>query len=168
MQGVNTIELCATREKTYPNNCKFVELGIINLKIVNILMTTGEIKIRHPCHDLTKTWRRGKSLCLVWIRPTDNYITHPRKRFTKNEHWPNKWNTQKSTIKKRLERRTWRILYIRQTNQLKWTKMNIQPEYSPRSSTNLQGKKICMSGLDTSHGKFSNTHVNNQWWKDEK
>ena len=112
----------------------------------------------HPRHDLPQNLEGRKSVCPVWIGPTDNFLTHLRKIFRVNERWSNKWDTHKSTINKRsLERITWRIFYIKQSNQLKRTSLNTQPAPSPQNSTNLRGKQIRMSGLDTSHIQFSNT-----------
>ena len=95
---------------------------------------------------------------MFWIRPTGNFLTHPRTSFRINELWSNKYDTQKSTIKKiRLERRTLRIFYIKQNNKLKWKFLNNQLAPLPRPSTNQQGNQIYMSVLDTSHRQISNT-----------
>ena len=67
-------------------------------------------KKRHPRYGLPQTWGGRKSICPVWIRPTENLQAHPRKSFRINERWSNKYDTYKSTInKRRLGRRTWRI-----------------------------------------------------------
>ena len=42
---------------------------------------------RNPCHDLTKTHGRRRSLYLVLIPPTENLLTHPGKSFRINERW---------------------------------------------------------------------------------
>ena len=113
-------------------------------------------KTRNPWHKLPKTCGGSKSVCLVWIRTTENLKSHPRTSFWMNERWSNKYDTHKSTInKRRLERRTWRRFYIEQRNQLKQISLNTQPEPSPQPSTNLREKQIHLSGLDTSHRQFS-------------
>ena len=99
-----------------------------------------------------------KSVCLFWIHPTGNLLTHPGISFSTNELWSNKYDIHKSKINKNsLEWITWRILYIKQSNKLKWTSLNTKPVPLPWTLTHLQGNKICMSGLDTSHRQFSNT-----------
>ena len=115
-------------------------------------------KNRHPRHDLPQTFGGMESTCPVWIRPTENLLTHPRKSFRINELWYNKYDKYKSTINKiRLERRTlWRF-QIKQINQLKRKSLNIQPEPSPWPSKNLWWKQICMYGLYTDHRQFSIT-----------
>ena len=116
------------------------------------------IKNRHPCHELQPTCGGSKSICTVWIRPTEDFLTHLGTSFSIREHWSNKYYTHKPKInKRRLGWITWRIFYINQRNQLTWTILNTQPVPSPWSSTNLQGKQILKSNLDTSHRKFANT-----------
>ena len=115
-------------------------------------------KNRQPCHNLPQTCAGSKSVCQVWIRPTDNFLAQPRTSFRINELWSNKNDTPKSTINKRsLERRTWRMFLIKKSNQLKQTILNTQPAPFPWCSTNLQGNQICMSSLYTDHRKFANT-----------
>ena len=36
-------------------------------------------KNRHPRHDLPQTCGGSKSVCTVWIHPTENFESHPRK-----------------------------------------------------------------------------------------
>ena len=99
-----------------------------------------------------------KYVCPVWIRPTGNFLTHLMTTLRINECGYNKYNTHKSKINKiRLEQRTWWLFYIKQSNQLKQTSLNTQPPPSSWPSTNLWGKKIRISGLDTAYRKFSNT-----------
>ena len=54
----------------------------------------------HPHHDLPKTYRGIKAVCTVWIRPTENFITHPRYNGSINEHWSYKCEqtAQQSTM----------------------------------------------------------------------
>ena len=124
-------------------------------------------KNRHSNQDFPQTCRGSKSVFPVWIRTTENLITHPMKSFRINEWWSNKYDTHNSTInKRRLERRNWWKFYIKQSNKLKQTSLNTQPEPFPRPYTNLRGKKICMSSLYTAHRKFANTYKGNfqdQW-----
>ena len=145
------------------------------LKLIIIILTTMSLsncleydrfidddrlshKNRHPRHDLPKTCRVSKSICPVWIRPNENFLTHPRKSFRVNKFWSNKLNKHNSATKRRrLERITWRRFIIKQSNKSKQTSMNTQPAPSPRPYTNLWWNKIFMSGLDTSHRQFSNT-----------
>ena len=62
-------------------------------------------KNRQPCHNLIRACGGGKSVCLVWIRPTENLQSHPRTSFRINERWYNKYYTHKSTINQiRLEK----------------------------------------------------------------
>ena len=65
---------------------------------------------QQPVQNLPQTFRGSKYVCTVWIRLTENFQSHPRTSFRINEHWSNKYDTQKSKIHKiRLERRTWWI-----------------------------------------------------------
>ena len=60
-----------------------------------------------------------------------------------------------NTIKNELEEIG--MIYLKPVNQL-MTKIEITKlAPPPRPSKNLRGKKICMSGFDTAHIKFSNT-----------
>ena len=112
----------------------------------------------HPRYDLQQTCVGRKYLCPVLIRLTDNLLSHLRKSFRINERWSNKYATHKSKINKiRLEQRTWRVFWIRQSNQLKRTSLNTQPATLPQRYTNLWGNKIRMSSLDMYHIQFSNT-----------
>ena len=86
------------------------DLGNIDLKPVNQLMTTSEIKNCHPCHNLPQTYRGSKYVCTIWIRLTENFITHPRKNFRINKSWSSKCNKHQLTINKiRIKQITWRI-----------------------------------------------------------
>ena len=89
------------------------------------------------------------------------WFTQMRWRVEKGTSWAGFRHTHKWKInKKRIERRTLRIFYIKQKN------LNTQPAPSPWPSTNLRGKQICMSGLDTSRRKFAITPGNkfqDQW-----
>ena len=58
-------------------------------------------KNQHPHHDLAKTCGARKCVCPVYIRPTDNLKSHPRKSFRINERWYNKYDIHKSTIDKK-------------------------------------------------------------------
>ena len=112
----------------------------------------------HPIHGLPQTCGGSKYICPVWIRPTANFLTHLRTSFSINKHWSSKWNTHKSTKNKiRLEQITWRRIYIKQSNLLMQTSLNVEPAPSPQTYTNLRGKKIRMSGLDMAKWKFANT-----------
>ena len=42
---------------------------------------------RHPHHDRSQTCGGSKSVCPVWIWPTDNFLTHTRTSFKINECW---------------------------------------------------------------------------------
>ena len=57
-------------------------------------------KNRHLFRNLLQTCAGSKSICPVWIRPTENLLPHPRTSFSINELWSNKYDTHKSTIKK--------------------------------------------------------------------
>ena len=126
-----------------------------------------ELQNRHPQRNLPQTYGGSKSVCLFWIRPTEHFLTHLRKSFSINVRRYNKYDTHKSKMNKiRLERRTWRIFYIRQRNQLNQIIFNTQPKPSPQSSTNLWEKKILLSGLYTSNRNVSNTpedKFQNKW-----
>ena len=50
----------------------------------------------HPLHDLTQTCSGRKSVRLLWIQPTENFLTHPRTSFRIIERWSNKYDTHKS------------------------------------------------------------------------
>ena len=102
-------------------HCVLLILQLINLTITtmnfwNVLEANQCIdndrwnhKKWHPCHDLPQTCRGRKYICPVWIRPTEDFLTHLRKNFRVNKLWYNKYDTHKSTInKRRLEQRTWR------------------------------------------------------------
>ena len=59
----------------------------------------------NPRHDLPQTFGGRKSVCLVWLQPTENLQSHPRTSFRINERYSDKHDTQKSTINKiRLEK----------------------------------------------------------------
>ena len=100
-----------------------------------------------------------KQICMSGLDTSYwKFSTHPKTSFRINERLPDKYHTHKSTIKKiRLGERSWRIFYIKQSNQLKQTCLKIQPASSPRPSTNLKGKQTRLSGLDTAHIKFAIT-----------
>ena len=54
------------------------ELGVYlsSIKTINQfqkLLTT----IRNPCQDLPESFEGIKLICLIWIFPTDNFLTHP-------------------------------------------------------------------------------------------
>ena len=111
-----------------------------------------------PCQNSPQTCGRRKYVYTVWIRRTNKFLTCLRTSFSINERWSNKYYTHKSKIiKGRLERKTWLIFYINQSNPLNLISLNTQLEPLSQTSTNLQGWQICMSSLDTSHIKFSNT-----------
>ena len=55
---------------------------------------------RNPRRNLPQTCGGRKSICLVCIHPTDNFQSHPSKRFSINELWHSKFKIQKSTINK--------------------------------------------------------------------
>ena len=83
-----------------------------------------------------------KSICTVWIRPTEHFITHPNTSFGINGLWYNKYDTHKSKINKRiLEQITWRMFYIKQSNKLKRTSLNTQPATSKRPYKNCGESK---------------------------
>ena len=83
-------------------------------------------KKRHPCHDLPQTCGGRKSVCPVWIRPTENLQSHPMTSFRINERRSNKYDPRKSTVNKRgTERITWRTFYIKHTK----TQRTIHDEY---------------------------------------
>ena len=42
---------------------------------------------RKTIHDLPQSCGGGKSICLVWIRPTDDFQSRPGKQFRINECW---------------------------------------------------------------------------------
>ena len=94
-QGINPMGLCAPWDDTYLHNCKLEELWMITLMPINILMITGEIKNHYPHHDLPQTCVGRKHSCPVCIRPTENFLTYPKKSSSINGLWPNKWNTNK-------------------------------------------------------------------------
>ena len=59
-------------------------------------------KTWHPCHNHPKTCMRIKSVCPVWIRTTENFHSHPRKRFRTNKNliqyiWYTQVNNQQKT-----------------------------------------------------------------------
>ena len=85
----------------------------------------------NPCHDLTQTRRERKSLCPVWIRPTDNLQSHPRTSFRINICWSDKYDTHKSKIKKGLEEEIERVLRLRKAinwSEQVWT-LNRHPHH---------------------------------------
>ena len=127
-----------------------------------------QVKFKKRCsrHDLPQICKGSKYVCPVWIRPTDNLITRPRTSLSINKWWSIKYDTHTSTINKRtLERRSWRSLYIQQSNQLNLTSMNTQPPPSPRPSKNLRENQSHMSTLDTSNRQFSITPKEKFWDK---
>ena len=67
-------------------NNELGELGIIDLNPVNVLMKIGE---------LPQTCGVSKSICPIWIRPTDNFLTHSRTSSSINEIWSRKCNKYK-------------------------------------------------------------------------
>ena len=115
-------------------------------------------KNRKPRHNLPETCGGRKSVCLVWIRLTDIFLTHTRTTFWINEFWSNKYDTYKSTVNKVwLEKRTWRRFWTKQRNQLNRTSIKTQPAPWPQPYTILQRKQIWMYSLDTDHRKVSTT-----------
>ena len=100
-------------------------------------------KNRHPRHDLPQSCGGVKSVCPVWIWPTENLQSRLRESFRINEHWYNKYDTHNFKINKI------------SSNQLKRTSLNTQPSSLPLPSTKLRGNQIHMSDLDTSHRYFS-------------
>ena len=96
------------------NNCEgltqwsFVSLGAtlnyttLNLNDLSNWLESNECiycdrwnhKNWHPCHDLPQTCGWKKSICPVWIIPTDNLQSLLRTSFRVNEIWPNKYGTQ--------------------------------------------------------------------------
>ena len=112
----------------------------------------------HTLHNLPQTYKGNKDFCTVWIQTTENLLTYLRKSFGINVCWSSRYNSHKSTInKRRLEQRTWRIVFIKQSNELMLTSLNTQPITLPCPSTNLHGKQICMYSLDTVHRQFRDT-----------
>ena len=70
-------------------------------------------KNRHPCHNLPQACRGRKSAWPVWIRTTDNLLSHLSTSFRINVRWSNTYYTHKSTINKIwLEQITWRRLEL--------------------------------------------------------
>ena len=68
---------------------------------------------RHPCHILPQTCGVSKAVCLIWIWPTDNFLTHSRTSYRINELWSSKYNKHNSMVKKIIiVRINWRIYYI--------------------------------------------------------
>ena len=55
---------------------------------------------RYPYNKLPQTCTRSKYVYPVWIRPTDNLKSQPRKSFRINELWSNSYDTHKSKINK--------------------------------------------------------------------
>ena len=49
----------------------------------------------HPLQNLTKAYGGSKYVCPVWILPTDDLLSYPRKSFRINVRWPTKYNTHK-------------------------------------------------------------------------
>ena len=112
----------------------------------------------HPHHNIHQTCGGRKYVYLVWMRPIDNFLTHPSTSFRINKLWSNDYDTHKSkTNKIRLQRIIWRRFYIKQRNLLKPTSLKTQPSPRLQPSTNLRGKQIRMSRLDMSHINISNT-----------
>ena len=99
-------------------------------------------KNRHPCHDIPQTCGGSKSVCMVWIHPNANFLTHTTTTLSINEPWSNRYDTQKSKInKRRPEKGTWSMFKTQQSNQLKQKSLNTQTPPYPRTSTNMRGKK---------------------------
>ena len=61
-------------------------------------MATGEIKNRHPHHNLPQACGGSKSIYPIWIWPTINFQQHPRKSFRINSFWSIEYDTHKSNI----------------------------------------------------------------------
>ena len=81
-----------------------------NLKNLNIFLGSNQcidwFGWNHITVILATTFHKSvggsKSVCLVCIRPTDNFQSHPRTSFSINEVWSNKYDTHKSRINKRM------------------------------------------------------------------
>ena len=54
---------------------------------------------QNPLHSLLQTYKGRKSVCRVWIIPTDIFLTCPTTSFGVEKHWPDKVNntSQQST-----------------------------------------------------------------------
>ena len=112
----------------------------------------------HPIHNLPQTCGRSESVCLVWIWPTEHFLTRLRTSFSINKLLSNRYDSHKSTInRKRIEQKTWWIFYSKKINQLKWKILNTQLLPLPQTYINLWKKQICISGLGTANTKFSST-----------
>ena len=96
-----------------------------------------------PHHDLPQNCRGSKSIYQIFIRPKENFQSHPSKRFRINGHWSSKCKIHKLTIKiGSLGWLTWRVFYIKQKNRLTSTRSYTKPYPLPRLSLSLQGGKF--------------------------
>ena len=41
----------------------------------------------HPCHDLPQAYGEIKSIFLVWIHPTDSFLSQPSTSMSINDRW---------------------------------------------------------------------------------
>ena len=160
------MELCAPWDNTYLHNYKLDELE--ELPWIQSIYWWWQVKLknRHLLHDLPQTFGGIKYVCQFWIRPTDNFLTHQRTSFRTNERWYNKYNTHKSTINKKGFNKELEG-YFSSSKAINWCeKSEHSPSPSPLPYTNLMGKQICISCLNTDHRKFSNTYKDkfqDQW-----
>ena len=84
-----------TLKKFQQEKLEVVDLKKVTMKLSNCLESNQyiednrwNIKNGHPHHDLPETCGRIKSICKVWIRPTDNVIAHLRTSFSINDADP--------------------------------------------------------------------------------
>ena len=135
------------------------------LKPINVLMVTGKFI---KTGTLTTTFHKPVGEANIYVQ----FIYIPLINFnhTRGEvHY--KWTLIQLIWYIRVknikisERRTWWRFCIKQRNKMKQTCLNTQPATLIQPSTNLLGKKICMSGLDTAHRKFPNTPKDNFQYK---
>ena len=87
--------------------------------------------IRHPKQNLTQAWRASKSLCLVYIRPTEKFQSHPRKSFRINKCWSSQLKTHRSkTNKGIIGRWIWRR-FLYQSKKIDLFQQEFAPNWHP-------------------------------------
>ena len=148
--------LCAPWDYTYLHNFKLKELE--ELSWSKLIYWWQQVKSQKlaPLPQPSTNLREEQIFMSGLDTAQWKFLTHPRTSFRINWHWYNKYDTHKSTINKiRLERRTWKMFYTKQINQLKQTCPNTQPAPLRWPSTDLWGGQINISGLDMAHTIFN-------------
>ena len=86
---------------------------------------------RQPNHDLPQACGENKSICMIWLLPTENLQPHPKTSFNINESWSIKCKIHRSKINKgSIGTCTWRRFYINKKSN--WSQQDLKPNWHPR------------------------------------